>query len=100
MSAAELAARRTAAAAVLADYTRAVATADVADRALWGARLADMLTYVLAGLDAEDGTPMRPQGAAEQLEEIRLVLEAFDWETDDRQYALEQIDGIVNGDGQ
>ena len=31
-----------------------------------------------------------------QLAEIRIVLEAFDWETDDRQYALEQIDDIVN----
>ena len=27
------------------------------------------------------------------------MLEAFDWETDDRQYALEQIDGIVSGGG-
>lgn len=33
---------------------------------------------------------------AAQLEEIRLVLEVFDWKTDDRQYALEQIDDIVN----
>ena len=68
--------------------------ADVADRALWAARLADMLTLLLG----EPGEG--PAGAAEQLEEIRLVLEAFDWETDDRQYALEQIDGIVNGAGQ
>jgi hypothetical protein len=33
------------------------------------------------------------------LAEVRGVLEAFDWETDDRQYALEQIEQIVNGDG-
>lgn len=33
--------------------------------------------------------------AADQLEQVRRVLEAFDWETGDRQYALEQIDGIV-----
>jgi hypothetical protein len=90
MNGAELAARRTAAAAVLADYTRAVATADVADRALWGARLADMLALLLAELGAQ------PSGAAEQLEEIRLVLEAFDWEFSDRQLALEEIDRIVN----
>jgi len=32
-----------------------------------------------------------------QLVEIRLVLEAFDWETDDRRYALEQIVEIVSG---
>ena len=89
---AELAARRTAAAAVLADYQRAAAEgADVADRALWAARLADMLS-------AAARRPGRPvAGTAEQLEEIRLVLEAFDWETDDRQYALEQIDQIVSG---
>jgi hypothetical protein len=34
--------------------------------------------------------------AEPKLAEIRLVLDAFDWETDDRQYALEQIDEIVN----
>ena len=90
---AERAARRTAAAAVLADYAEACSGgADVADRALWAARLADMLTLLLDGLGAQ------PAGPAEQLEEIRLVLEAFDWEADDRQYALEQIDGIVNGE--
>ena len=89
---AEQAARRTAAAAVLADYQRAAAEgADVPDRALWAARLADMLSAVLGALDV----PVA--GTAEQLGEIRLVLEAFDWETDDRQYALEQIDQIVSG---
>ncbi|MGH3271726.1 MAG: hypothetical protein ACRDN1_22080 [Trebonia sp.] len=92
---AELAARRTAAAAVLADYRRSAAEgADVADRALWAARLADMLASLL---DVPRGPAAA--GPAEQLEEIRLVLEAFDWSVDDRQYALEQIDGIVNGDG-
>ena len=89
---AEQDARRTAAAAVLADYAEACASgADVADRALWAARLADMLAAVLGALEVPAA------GTSEQLEEIRLVLEAFDWETDDRQYALEQIDGIVNG---
>ena len=37
--------------------------------------------------------------AAAQLAEIRAVFEAFEWERDDRQYALEQIDDIVNRDG-
>jgi hypothetical protein len=87
---AELAARRPAAAAVLTDYRRAMVGADVADRALWAGRLADMLALLLDG----PGAPLA--GAAEQLEEIRLVLDAFCWETDDRQYALEQIDDIVN----
>ena len=103
---AELAARCTAAAAVLADYQRAAAGADVADRALWGARLADMLGLVLAGLGAQTAGP------AEQLEEIRLVLESSGWQArqpdmfalltaaEDWQIALEEIDGIVNGDRQ
>ena len=46
----ELAARATAAAAVLADYKRAAPAADTAERAMWGARLADMLESLLAGL--------------------------------------------------
>jgi hypothetical protein len=37
-----------------------------------------------------------PSDAEALLAEVRLVLAAFDWETDDRQYALEQIDDIVN----
>ena len=89
---AEQAARRTAAAAVLADYAEACTSgADVADRALWAARLADMLGLVLADLGAQ------PPGPAEQLEEIRLVIEAFDWELSDRQLALEAIERIVSG---
>ena len=89
---AEQAARRTAAAAVLANYAEACTSgADVADRALWAARLADMLTLLLG--EPSEG----PAGAAEQLEEIRLVLEAFDWELSDRQLALEAIERIVSG---
>lgn len=40
---AELAARRTAARAVLGDYTREAGTAETPDLALWAARMADML---------------------------------------------------------
>jgi len=47
---AELAARATAAAAVLGDYQRAAKTADSAERAMWGARLADALESLLDGL--------------------------------------------------
>ena len=47
ISGAELATRITAARAVLADYQRAAVTADVAERAMWGAQLADMLASVL-----------------------------------------------------
>lgn len=91
-----LAARRTAAEAVLAGYTAAVRTADVADRALWGAQLADVLAALLLALGDGDTAAPLPTPAA-QLEEIRLVLEAFDWKTDDRQYALEQIEQIMSG---
>lgn len=35
---------------------------------------------------------------AVQIAEIRALLAAFDWELDDRQYALEAIDRIVSGD--
>jgi hypothetical protein len=92
---AELAARRTAAAAVLADYQRAGGGMDIADLALWAARMADMLGHVLAVLDEGDQAAVQFPAAAVQLAEIRLVLDAFDWETDDRQYALEQIDDIA-----
>jgi hypothetical protein len=34
---------------------------------------------------------------AGKLAEIRAVLAAFDWEFDDRQYALERIDEIASG---
>ena len=34
---------------------------------------------------------------AAQLAEVRAVLAAFDWEFDDRQYALEKIERIVTG---
>ncbi|HLI36611.1 MAG TPA: hypothetical protein VKV80_04625 [Streptosporangiaceae bacterium] len=91
-----LAARRTAAAAVLADYQREAATAGTAGRALWAARLAGMPGHVPGALDAGDQAAAQFPAAAAQVAEIRLVPGAFDWETDDRQYALEQIDDIVN----
>jgi hypothetical protein len=37
---------------------------------------------------------------ARQLAEIRAVLDAFDWEFDDRQYALEHIERITHGGAQ
>lgn len=95
---AELSARRTAAAAVLGDYQRETTTADVMDRALWAARLADMLSYLLGELNALDAAGRQFPDAAGQLAQIRLVFDAFDWETDDRQYALEQVQQILNGD--
>ena len=37
------------------------------------------------------------QDESRQLAEVRTVLAAFDWEFDDRQYALERIERIVTG---
>jgi hypothetical protein len=37
------------------------------------------------------------EDAAAKLAEVRAVLAAFDWEHDDRQYALEEIERIVTG---
>jgi hypothetical protein len=56
----------------------------------WLAGLEDSICAVVAGLVS------RAHQDAGQLAQVRLVLGAFDWETDDRQYALEQIDDIVN----
>ena len=55
---AELSARRTAAAAVLADYRAALASAPLTSPPSreWMLRLADALGMVLDGLDAEDGS--------------------------------------------
>ena len=92
---AELAARRTAAAAVLADYASVHQR-----RRRRGPGTVGRPARRHADAAARRAGGQARAGAAEQLEEIRLVLEAFDWETDDRQYALEQIDGIVKGDGQ
>jgi hypothetical protein len=92
----ELAARRTAAAAVLAGYLSGAGTADPDELSLQAARLADVLGHILAVLSDGDQAAAQFPAAAVELAEIRLVFEAFDWETDDRQYALEEIDDIVN----
>jgi hypothetical protein len=38
-----------------------------------------------------------PNDDSAKLAAVRDVLSAFDWESDDRQYALEEIDRIVMG---
>jgi hypothetical protein len=90
---AELGARRTAAAAVLADFRRwdrgEIITGDWQE---WSFRLASELRSLLDQLGHE-----KPDPAASQLAQIRLVLDSFDWKTDDRQYALEQVEEIVKG---
>jgi hypothetical protein len=87
----QLNARRTAAAAVLGDYKAAVASAPVTrpPGREWMLRLASALGDLL---DALGG----PGDDARCLGEIRDLLARFDWEHDDRQYALEAIERIVD----
>jgi hypothetical protein len=94
---AELAARITAARAVLADWNRALREARLSQPPgrEWMFRLADALGDLLAGLDTAQAEP-----EPGRLTAIRGVLDAFDWEHDDRQYALEAIERIVAGDDQ
>lgn len=94
---ADLTARRTAAAAALADYRRA-GDMDMIDRALWAGRLADMLMLVLFELNALDKAGERFPEAAGQVARIRALLDAFDPDDDDRQYVMEAIAQIV-GEG-
>jgi hypothetical protein len=68
---AELAARRTAAAELLADYELDDESAGMAGRAVWAGRLAAMLASILGALDALDrakagqATETRNQGATD-----------------------------------
>ena len=48
-----------------------------------------------AGSDRDDKAAAQPISAAAGLAEVRRVLDAFDWETGDRQYALEAINRII-----
>jgi hypothetical protein len=95
---AELEARRTAAAAVAGDFRRATdayidADGPQPDYNGWAWRLYTELLVLLdqLGRETKDAEPG-------QLAAIRGVFEVFDWETDDRQYALEAIEQILTGD--
>lgn len=52
-----------------------------------------------AGDDEMNESSTHATTADRQLASIRAVFDVFDWETDDRQYALEQIEEIVKGGG-
>jgi hypothetical protein len=92
---AELAARRTAAAAVLGDYRAELASAPLTrpPGREWMLRLASVLGDLLAALGEPDGATEDTQ----RLDRVRVVLAKFDWEHDDRQLALEAIERIVDG---
>lgn len=51
---------------------------------------------VILGVLHEQEAPKADDGR--RLAAIRAVFEVFDWSTDDRQYALEEIERIVMGD--
>jgi hypothetical protein len=96
---AELDARRVAAATVLADYHRwALGDTIEGDWQTWAGRLAQHLLLVLDQINSEPSCePAHECQAGARLAEIRAVFEVFDWDTDDRQYALEQIEQILMG---
>jgi hypothetical protein len=94
---ADLAGCRAAVAAVFGDYMREAPTADTADLELWAARMAATLGDVLAVLDDSNRAASLFPAAAVQMAEIRLVLDVFDWKTEDGQRALELIADIANG---
>ena len=96
---AELAARRTAGAAVLGDFRHEYdrylgdpVNAPCPDYPVWALRLSQHLRYVLDAPAAGDGGQ-----AAAQLAEVRDLLGRHDWGTDSDRYALERIEDIVNG---
>lgn len=81
---------------------------ELAREYLQGARQRDINYLPPSRLQAELAETRRQLGAvlaavaemhdaAGQLAEIRAVLAAFDWERDDRQYALERIEEIAGG---
>jgi len=94
---AELAARRTAAAAVLADYRAAVASAPLArpPGREWMLRLASVLEDLLAAHDEDARRLGQSRAALAAFDEVARILAAFDWEYDDRQLALEAIERAV-----
>ena len=104
---AELLAIRTGVQATVARDTLERARACVAEswsHDNWPARVGSLAYYVKALADELERTLEREQEwvrlaspDAGKLAEIRAVLDAFDWETSDRQYALERIDEIAGG---
>src|ERR1019366_8745608 len=93
---AELAARATAAETVLADFRADFASAPLTSpppMTTWALRLSGALNDLLAGLSR--AAPDTASLDAGRLAAIRGVLDAFDWEHDDRQYALERIEEIA-----
>jgi len=102
---AELAARVTAARAVADDYTAAADCFIDHDgpEPPWQDmyfRLSAELRHLAGEMDGVLEAQQQAAAQAGKLAAIRGVLDAFDWEHDDRQYALEAIERIVAGDDQ
>lgn len=92
---AELAARRTAAAAVAADFHTVMVAwqhgGERPDYAAWAQRLEQHMRYVLDALDLQDHID------SGQLAEVREMFARFDSGRDDLQYFIERVEQIVNG---
>jgi hypothetical protein len=78
-------------------YARALKVADLPYPAL--VRLAAELRRQL-GQVLDVVTEIEADPDAGRLAAVRAVLARFDWERDDRQYALEEIERIAGGDEQ
>jgi hypothetical protein len=82
----------------LADLAAALSGVDLGayDRRIveWLAGYEPSTVAVICGLVSRARCPDEDAG---QLAAIRAVLARFDWEHDDRQYALEEIDRIAGG---
>jgi hypothetical protein len=98
---AELAAQVTSARAVAADFTTTVNAYidhDGVPEPNWQLmyfRLSCELRHLVTGLEGVLEAQQQAAGQAATLAAVRGVLDVFDWETDDRQYALEAIHRIV-----
>jgi hypothetical protein len=64
------------------------------------AELRRLLGQVLDVLAERNASSAQARAEATRLAEIRAVLADFDWEFDDRQFALERIERIADGDDQ
>lgn len=84
-----------------------MSAAEIEARRLLAATLLDLpydaetlMAFIIQYRTALQALLDEPSPAAGQLAAIRAVFDAFDWQVDDRQFALEQIDDILRQPGQ